>query len=452
MTVIQCSNPTVKRQIIEIMTKEFGLMAHSAQSQMDELKNKIITNFSFIDHLQKYRGPGATSVSDFPLTVFKLLFGASDKQINGVLTKSWPGMIILDKIQSELKSAPYIKYTLNDHEFKDSLCETMCYALNNLNELLLKPITYNELHAQIYLELSVDWEINIFNNLRTFLMSNYGFKAGDNIGTIAVNMYNAITPAFRDTTFNSFVDQATHSYNTAMMNFITKRVQPLIYGYSINAFETSFNNGVLGSKIKVQPNKTIFDTNNADVIIHGISGDYKINGRVILVIQSSDYNEKYNIMRWCDGLTDDNVHKYIFNDKIEQHLKANADRYSTTAIERTRRELNEIYHKSYTEEDIRTILFPTRMRSLYPDFLVPLKYADETNACGRYHVACDGTNTNSHIHEGETTCTRCKYMRLKYDQMNVYVIVYNPSDSVEALKESLRNSVRDIILYANDTL
>lgn len=482
MTVVQCSYPIAKTGILNIMKNEFGSYICSVEGQYDELLSKMLSaNYTVIDHIMKNIGHDADSIPGFlPGALYaeiKTTMVGGVKQQNGALCKTENNLTILDYIQYRLKNNRYIKYVPNNYEFKDILCETLCYQINAFNDILKRKITYNELHDVFHTIMSSNVTSKIFIiEFTNYLLANHNILgiASQELHTSSKRNDPAITKVY-DIIYNFFntyidfssvIDSTNNEYTNIMKEVIRNRIAPIVRGYTINAMNIAFDNGAVGSKKNINFNNTIFDTNNADVIIKGSNGDYKINGKVILAIQAIDYNEKYNIMRWCDGLAENNNRIYLFEDKIARHIRANAERYTNSVIERVRKELTEIYHKSYSDDEIRRILFSDKMRSLYSDNYIPLRYADENTHM--YHIKCDGNTcpNASHGHEGEIKCTRCKYMRLKYDQMNVYVMVYptvpyapNPvtpaytaslNDYNASLPQHLEDPVRNVMLYADN--
>lgn len=140
MTVIQCENKTLKQEVCDVFTKNYGYKMYSWDTHYKNIVENTCVNPSFYAHvLSKTSSSVTTKITQTALT--ELIMGVLNTKVTTPLK---------DAIKSVLVSNAGIKYT-GTYEFVDSLCYTLCFAFNDIYEMCdNKKISYHELYNKIY--------------------------------------------------------------------------------------------------------------------------------------------------------------------------------------------------------------------------------------------------------------------------------------------------------------
>lgn len=143
MTVIQCSDETLKQEVYDIFTENYGYEIYSWDDHQEKIIENVCENPSFYDHVISKRNISvSTQLTQEQLT--ELMIGSSGVLNTKVTTA------LKDAIKNVLVSNPNIKYT-GTYEFVDSLCKTLCFAFNDIYGMCEKgKISYYELYMKIY--------------------------------------------------------------------------------------------------------------------------------------------------------------------------------------------------------------------------------------------------------------------------------------------------------------
>lgn len=456
MTIIQCRKPTLMNEIINIMETSHGYKRYSWKIYCNEVLNNInVTSKLFYNHVLSKTDTGYGPISQ---TVLRNLIESNFGSPSGVylLSKSDGNNSTNTRVYNALKYSDDIKYTGSADEFEESLARTLCFGISDINNIstVTRPIAYHELYNCIVTGLR-----KVFPT--TSSLCHYVAEYINTLcGSGAINSSN-VANAFRNALDEDDYNTILNTTNGPNLEKYTRLVLfPAISMCFSNAFNFAFDHGVLASTYHKTIENIIFESNNDGVLIEGEYGDYRLFGRVIRVIEACDYNAEYNVMRWHES-PDDRDRNYIFDGKIDQYIKSNAERYTRNTFERMRKRLLKIYHNRYTDDELREILFPkinnlpNVLASGKKDYYIPLKYTNEKYGCTKYHIDCDATECpdTEHTHVGSIDCTRCKYMKIRYGELNVYILVNigvhddNQANDVDHIR-NLKNGIRDIIMYA----
>lgn len=452
MTIVQCRNPILLEEIYRIMVNSHGYKRYSWNTYTTELLEKILPHPLFHTHVVENDNV-ASPISQQALTAL-LEDGASATILSQPETNNTTSARILSVLQTNAN----IKYT-KSYEFEEPLARTLCFALSAINDKCNnRKLLYHELYNCILTGLRKSG-VSLSNFVLNYIIS-LGNTTPDNDTIIT----GAFKTALNDGTYNNILSKTVVSGTSNFENFtlyLKNVLFPCITSHFDNAFAHAFDNGVLASSSNKNIENILFESNNDDVLIEGEYGDYRLFGRVIRVVNEEDYNAEYNVMRWQDN-PQNNERNYIYDGKIDQYIRSNADRYTRNTFERMRKRLLKVYHNRYTDDELREILFPRAdpntpnvLSSGKKDFFIPLKYTNEKYGCTKFHIDCDATECpdTEHTHTGSVDCTRCKYMKIRYGELNVYILVNIGTHSVDPVNDALhtnnlKNGIRDIIMYA----
>ena len=242
--------------------------------------------------------------------------------------------------------------------------------------------------------------------------------------------------------------------------------------YFDNCFKYSFIHGILADPRQKNIEKIIYDTNDESLLIEHINGVTKQYGKIIRIIDEAEYIEECNIFLYSDQYntkTSDSslISQSPFSEELQKHIHNDKHNLCKCSFDRIRAKYKD---ESLTDDDIRTkyetktslIAHTTQPStddkptfqernaiSSDPFIYIPLYYTPYKTVTIPINCTTTGCSNTEHDHTEQNIQMRCRYMKLKYGQIKIYIIVNKSSFEENQRRIDLISEIKNVILYDN---
>lgn len=279
------------------------------------------------------------------------------------------------------------------------------------------------------------------------------------------NLKSYLETALNNTCCNDF---------NAIHTCIRVYISPYISSYFDNCFRYSFVHNILADPRQKNIEKIIFDTIDESLLIDCINGITKQKGNIIRIVDEDEYIEECNVLLYHDQTINNtrDVKQIVqapFSKELQQYIHNDKQNFCKQSFNRIRSKYKD---EALTDDDIRTKYeektsmisgcsninvtsdeneYQERSNNVSTDpfIYIPLQYTTYKTVKIPINCTVSGCSNADHAHSEQTIQIRNRYMKLKYGQIKVYIVVNRSKSEENQRRSNLITEIRNIIYYDN---